>query len=271
MVEAIDRLGIPLLDDDGAPRFDDAYNVDLVGRLLGAIADTATIAVVALIGRHVGGRHAGLLAAFLYSTLVLAIQHTHFLGSEPVLGLASALMVLAMLRVHHGADVRRAASTGLVAGLAVGATLAAKMTGVGLALVPFGLCAALLVRYRRRADVARLAAVAVGALVSFRVLCPAAFNGLGLGPKQQFWDDLRSQREYAAGDSPPSMQWADRTPLVDGTRWLVPVHGRTRRVPRCGARCRAPHTPSAPARAMGAGGRRCLARRALRVRVPRRR
>jgi len=221
VVDALDRLGIPLLDDDGAPRFDDGYGVDLVGRLLGVVADTATIAVVALIGRRLGGRRAGIFSAYFAATSVLAIQHAHFFGSEPVLGLASALTVLAMLRLDRGPGVRAACRTGLVTGLAAGATLAAKLTGAGLVLVPFALCAGLAVRHRRRADVVRLVAVAVGTAIAFRVLYPPAFRGLGLWPNPQFLDDLRAQRAASAADLPPSAQWADRFPLYDGTRWLV--------------------------------------------------
>jgi hypothetical protein len=221
VVDAIDALGVPLLDDTGAPRFDAGYGVDLVGRLLGALTDTATIAVVALIGRRVGGRRVGLAAAFIYAGLVLALQHAHFLGSEPVLALTSALTVMATLHMDRGPDVRGAVRTGVVAGLAAGATLAAKMTGVGLALVPIALCAVLAVKNRRRADVARLGALAVGAFVAFRVLCPPAFNGLGLLPHKHFFDDLRAQRRYAAADLPPNLQWADRARFYDGTRWLL--------------------------------------------------
>ena len=88
-------IGIPLIDDAGAPRFDAGYSVDLVGRLIGALFDTVTIVVIALIGRRIGGRTAGVAAAGLYAMSVLAIQHAHFLGSEPLLGLACALTVLA--------------------------------------------------------------------------------------------------------------------------------------------------------------------------------
>ncbi|MGH9136583.1 MAG: DUF2298 domain-containing protein, partial [Acidimicrobiales bacterium] len=220
VVDVVDRLGVPLIDGSGLPRFDDGYNVDLVGRLLGAIFDTATIAVVAVIGRRLAGRRVGLAAAFAYAMLVLAIQHAHFFGSEPLLALTAALTVLATLRIDRGGDVRRAATTGLVAGLTAGAMVAVKLSGAGLALVPFGLGIVLVVQRRRRADVARLAAIAIGAVVTFRVLCPPAFNGLGLGPNRQFWDDVRRQRELAAADQPPSIQWADRLPLFDATRWL---------------------------------------------------
>ena len=49
------------------------------------------------------------------------------------------------------------------------------------------------------------------------------------------------------------MQWADRIPLLERLTLAVPVHDRTRRVRRCGARCGGvPRPPSAPARAMGA-------------------
>ncbi|HEU5152176.1 MAG TPA: DUF2298 domain-containing protein [Iamia sp.] len=221
VVDVLDAAGLPLLDDGGAPRFDDRYQVDLVGRLLGALADTLTIVVVGLAGRRLGGRWVGLGAAALFALSVLAIQHAHFFGSEPVLGLASALTIWATLALDRGDRVGPAVATGLLAGAAAGATVAVKLSGSGVALVPLLAGVALLVARRRPADVARLAAVAVGAAVAFRVLCPAAFEGLGILPTGPFWADVERSREVAAMDLPPALQWAGRIPVLDAGRHLV--------------------------------------------------
>src|SRR5690606_18341436 len=111
VVDVLDAAGIPLLDDAGQPRFDDAYQVDLIGRLLGALADTLTVVVVALIGRRLGRRQ-GVVAAFLAATSVLAIQHAHFMGSEPYVGLTAALTVLAALHLDRGRSRRAAVRSG---------------------------------------------------------------------------------------------------------------------------------------------------------------
>jgi YYY domain-containing protein len=221
VVSTADRLGVPLLDEAGAPRFDDRYQVDLVGRLLGALADVLAIVVVALIGRRLGGDAAGVLAALAASCSVLAIQHAHFLGSEPFVGLAAALTVWACLRLDRGAGRRAAVRTGVPVGLAAGALVAMKFTGLGLALVPVGLCGWLAVSRRRPADAVRLVVVALGMAVGFRVLNPGAFDGLGLGLNAQFWEDQRRATELAMADLPPAITWAGRVPVLTPLDWLL--------------------------------------------------
>jgi YYY domain-containing protein len=222
VVHAIDALGVPLLDDEGAPRFDDGYEVDLVGRLLGALLDTITIVVVALIGRRVGGRVAGLAAAAFFATCVLAIQHTHFLGAEPALGLAAAAMVLAAVHLDRSASVRRAVGSGALVGLAGGAAIAAKLSAAPLVAVPLIGCIALAWTHRRRADLVRVAVLAVSVVVAFRVLHPAAFRGLGMMPSRAFLDDLgRLRAQFGGADVPPSIQWADRSYVAQSIEWMV--------------------------------------------------
>ena len=216
----LDWLGIPLIDGGGAPRFDDGYGVDLVGRMLGAVFDTVTIVVIALIGRRLAGRMAGVIAAGLYAICVLAIQLAHFLGAEPLLGLGCALTVLATLRLDRGASVRRAVLTGAGVGCAAGLAIAAKLTAVGLVAVPFVACLALLVQHCRRSDVVRLAAIAAATALTFRVLDPAAFSGLGWRLSKPFRDDLRLAKELSTSTTPPSFQWADRTPVLQPLVWL---------------------------------------------------
>jgi YYY domain-containing protein len=221
IVNVIDFLGIPLLTADGAPRFDDAWNVDLVGRLLGAVADSAAVVVIAVIGRRLGGRLVGLAAAAFHALSVMAIQQAHVLGAEPWLVLAAAVCVLLTLRIDRAGNPRRAAVTGAVAGLAAGATLAVKASGAGIAVIPIAGCAWLAASRRRRADWLRLAACLLGAVVAFRVLNPAAFDGLGVMPSDGFWGDLRRQRELTRSNQPWLMRWAGTIPIVEALRWIV--------------------------------------------------
>lgn len=220
-VHALDAVGVPLLDEDGAARFDDGYQVDLVGRLLGAIVDTAAVVVVARIARRVRGDAAGLLAAALAGSAVLALGHTRILGAEPWLHLTAALVVLATLRLADDGPRRALVARGLLAGLAAGALVAAKLSGAGLATVPFLAAGALLARRRGRDDLWRLVAVGVGSALAFRVLQPAAFDGLGLGPSATFWEDQRRARELTGLDLPPAIQWSARIPVLEPLRWLL--------------------------------------------------
>ncbi len=220
VAHAIDALGVNLIDSGGQPRFDDAYQVDLVGRLLGALLDGATIVLVGLIGRRLGGRRAGIAGAALYATCVLAIQHAHFLGAEPLVGLASALTVWAMLRMDRSADVGLALRDGAVVGAAAGLAVAAKLTGAGVAIVPFLLCAWLVYRHRRRADLARLLTIALAAILTFRVANPGAFQGLSWALKPEFVADFKQSLRVPDADMPPAVQWANRVVVIDALRWL---------------------------------------------------
>lgn len=220
VAHVIDAIGVNLIDEAGGARFDDAYQVDLIGRLLGALIDTMTIVVVGLIGSRLGGRRAGLAGAALYATCVLAIQHTHFLGAEPLVGLASALTVLATLRLDRSSDVAAAVRGGVLAGMAAGLAVAAKLTGVGAGIVPVLLCAVLVVRHRRRADLARALSVCLAAIIAFRVANPAAFDGLGWALKQKFVDDFWISVRVGEVDWPPAVQWANRIVVIDALRWL---------------------------------------------------
>ena len=220
VAEAFDAVGVNLIDGDGKARFDDGYQVDLIGRLLGAFLDATTIVVVGLIGRRLGGRCAGLSGAALYATCVMAIQHAHFLGAEPLVGLASALTVLATLRLDRSANVTTAVRGGALVGAAAGLAVGAKLTGVAVAAVPLMLCAVLAYRHRRRADLARVLSVALAAILTFRVVNPGAFQGLSWSLKQQFLDDFWASVRVADLDMPPAVQWANRIVVIDALRWL---------------------------------------------------
>ena len=220
IADIIDSVGVNLIDDEGAVRFDDAYEVDLVGRLLGSLLDAATIVVVGLIGCRLAGRRAGVAGAALYATCVLAIQNAHFLGAEPLVGFASALTVLATLRMDRSSDLGAAVRGGALAGAAAGLAVAAKLTGVAVGAVPLLLCAWLVYGHRRRADLARLLAVALAAIVMFRVANPGAFQGLGWSLKQRFVDDFWISVRIGEVDWPPAVQWANRLVVIDALRWL---------------------------------------------------
>ncbi len=218
LVEGLDRIGVDLLDDDGAARFDAEYRANLVGRLLTALADTATIVVVGLIGWVVAGRRVALFGAGAYALAVLPIQQAHFLGADSFTTMFVAAAVLAAL-LH----VRRGGVAWLLAaGALAGAATACRLQAAVILVV---VVVAALVRARAAAgSVGRAVAGILGAgalaVVVFRVANPYAFDGWGLN--QQWLDDLRRLRDLQAGaDVPPSIQWVGRTPLVYPMQQLV--------------------------------------------------
>ncbi len=99
--------------------------------------------------------------------------------------------------------------------------MAAKSTAIGLVAVPAIGCVALLIRSRRSSDAVRLASLGLGAFVSYRVLNPGAFGGLGLWPSAAFRADLERARALGESSAPPSFQWVGRVPIVQPLVWLT--------------------------------------------------
>lgn len=232
VVGGLDRLGIPLLDDDGRPTFDAAYESLYVGRAISALIDVLTIALVFELGRVVRGRWVGLAAALLYACCATAIQYAHFYVTDPMLTLATAAALVAAVHVARGRGrvvlALGAAAAGWagackVSGLAVLAILAgAAVIARGPAIVaawrePEDPAARLPVRAWRAAS-----PLAVDALLAFwcsflvfRVLQPYAFDGL-LGLDPRWTDTIRNLSKLQDGaDFPPNVQWADRVPVLE--------------------------------------------------------
>jgi YYY domain-containing protein len=250
VVAGLDRLGVDLLDARGAPRFDGGYGDVLVGRLLSALLDTLTTLAVFELARLAGGRRAGLAAAAVWATCVLAIQHAHFFVVEPMLVLATAL---ALVAAAHA--VRRDARGWLaLGGVAAGLAGASKVSGLAVGAVVLAAAAvhrapALAGAWRtgrgpgpgpgrgegdRRAAARAVAGAPAGravavdvlvvaglALLVFRILQPYAFAGwFGFDPR--WLDALRElARMQDGGDVPPNVQWAARVPVLEPLGHLV--------------------------------------------------
>lgn len=101
----------------------------LPGRALSALADTATVGAVLVLGVRLFGRRAGLLAGGFTAFSVLLIQLAHFYTVEALLTLLSTLAVGAMVWVARGGGMRASALAGALTGLA----LAVKVSVLPLA------------------------------------------------------------------------------------------------------------------------------------------
>ncbi|MEZ5137391.1 MAG: phospholipid carrier-dependent glycosyltransferase [Acidimicrobiales bacterium] len=227
VVVALDRAGLDLLDDDGAPTFDAGYELVLVGRFLSAVLDLGTVLVAFELGRVLRGRATGLASAFAYACCVLAVQQAHFFVVDPMLTFATALALLAAVHVARGRGRWTLAAGGVAAGVAgaskvgglsvlavlVAATAVASADGLGAALrrhTPWR------ARARALAPFVAGSAIAVGAAATtFRLLQPYAFVGLvRLDPRwTRILDDLARLQDGA--DLPPNIQWAGRVPVLE--------------------------------------------------------
>ena len=94
------------------------------GRVLSALADTATVFMVWLLGSRLYGRREGLLASALAALAVLHIQLSHFFTVDTFLALFCVAAVYFMLRVAAEGRYRDSA----LAGVFVGAALATKVS-----------------------------------------------------------------------------------------------------------------------------------------------
>jgi len=232
VVGTLDRLGVPLLDDEGNPTFDAGYESLYVGRAVSALVDVFTIALVFELGRAVRGRWVGLAGALAYACCATAIQYAHFYVTDPMLTLATAAALVAAVHVAKG----RGRAVLALGAAAAGWAGASKVSGLSVLLVVAGGAAiarapAIVAAWREPDDpgarppvrawrsaspLAADALLAAGAaFLAFRVLQPYAFDGLvRLDPR--WTETLRRLSELQDGaDFPPNVQWANRVPVLE--------------------------------------------------------
>jgi hypothetical protein len=184
-----------------------------VGRLISATADSATVLVVFFLVRSAwDGFLAALVAAFLYASIPLAIQHANFYVVDSTATLFGALTMLAALSVARKGGSGRAA----LMGVALAAAIACKISMALFAIVvPLALAirtARLAGDYRKKAaSIAREAASAVSAaLIGVLILNPSAFGGpLEPWPNPIFIKQVRELTALAnlQSDLPHAWQW----------------------------------------------------------------
>ena len=90
-----------------------------VGRTLSALADVGTVLMVFVLGRHLYGRNAGLLAAGLTALAVIHVQHSHFYRPETFTVLLTLACIWATLRMVEKRRLRDSALLGLMLGVAL--------------------------------------------------------------------------------------------------------------------------------------------------------
>ncbi len=181
----------------------------LAGRLLAAFADTATTALVFLLGRRLFGSAAGLLAAALTAFAVVAVQLAHFYRPEPFVLLLAPLAFWWMLNALD----RNRLSDHAVLGVVIGATFAFRGSSLPM-LAPVALTYLTLAWRQRAMDepaalafqrIARPAALAASAgILTFFILQPYAILDY-----RQYLGDLAGQVNLVgnAGSVPFTLQY----------------------------------------------------------------
>ncbi|HEV2067798.1 MAG TPA: DUF2298 domain-containing protein, partial [Thermomicrobiales bacterium] len=216
-------------------------NAHLPGRWLSAPVDVGSVLVTYWIGRHLFGRAVALLAAFLLSFTALNIQAAHFFTSDAMGAFFATATFGCVVAGWHRRSFALFALAGVAAGLAAASKPNLLLTFGFLALpvletIRLSGWRAILPSWTRLfGDTARpspfpvlFASILAGfvAIWTFRIAQPYAFAGpsawsFRLNPQWQadlaFW---RSAQEGII-DLPPSIQWAERTPVVFVLEHLV--------------------------------------------------
>jgi len=211
-----------LLDKDVYGAFHEA------GRSVSAIFDLLGIVLVYFIGRRLFGVFAGLLAATLLSFTALNIQLSHFSTFDAI---ATTLVVATFyfaLRANDSEHVLDFAAIGLCGGLAVASKLSA-LPILAVAILPLaermrlhGWKSIFFRQGDRTGSIPALLGTVVAlffAALAFRIAQPYAFAGPHLWNLRfdpHWLDDVRywNEQQKGLGNAPPSIQWADRAPIL---------------------------------------------------------
>ena len=182
----------------------------LYGRLLSALAGTATVALVYAAGRRLGGRALGLLAALLLAANFLHVRDSHVLKDEILLpvGVLASLWTLARWVERPGPG------RAVLAGLAIGLATALMYSGI-LLVAPAYLAAVLASPRRGLARLlphTQLALVGLAAALAFLATCPFLLLD---------FENTRSTAAFATAviyGTPPEARPGPTAGWVDGAR-----------------------------------------------------
>lgn len=190
----------------------DTYDgIPTVGRLLAALCDIITLLVVYKMGRTVGKNVlTGLIALFLYATMVLAIQLSHFYTVDPFANLFTSLTLLWILEKKHA--VLLATALGIAMSAKISSALLLPIVGLSYAFQFPWRGPTKIVWKRRAAYCVSAIILVVTTILTLRFAYPYLFtNGLILNPKVVAnWKELRSF-EGVFVMFPPALQWIHTT------------------------------------------------------------
>ena len=192
--------------------------MNLVGRFLSALFDTASIGLCFLLGRRVYNVTAGVIAAAGYAVTALAVQQSHYYVVDPILTFFVLATLLLCLRSQQEGRKSDALLTGILFGCAMATKVSAAPLGLAVLLaqaVPAWQARRLRDAMQRQALLSsRLDGVllaALGAVAAFLLCEPYA-----LLDWTQFRHDLTEQSAMVRGvaDLPYTRQYAATVPYL---------------------------------------------------------
>lgn len=113
-------------------RMTDYWNIHMVGRIMSALFDLFTCAMVFFIGRRLFGAKAGLFAALMYALAVLPIQQSHFMTVD---AFGNVPIVIAFWFTLNIAEGKRGRWAYLFAGMALGLAVASRINFAAFAAI----------------------------------------------------------------------------------------------------------------------------------------
>ncbi len=91
--------------------------INIVGRYISAIADTATVLLLFLIGKKLFSKKIGLLASFLYAVFVFPIQLAHYYAVDSLLTFFIVATLLQLLNFYTKPSIKNSLFVGVLFGL----------------------------------------------------------------------------------------------------------------------------------------------------------
>ena len=205
----------------------DIQDMRVPGRVLSALADVGTVALVYLLGASIWSRRSGLLAAALVALAVIHIQLSHFFAVDTFLALFSTATVFFLIRVARRGRTMDSALAGLFLGLAlatkisVAPMLAAYLVAhfmYAFALTPSDDARHAMLIDRVLDAIKGAAFGGLAAIAVFLVTQPYAILDWG-----RFYADVVEQSEMVRRirDYPYTRQYVDTTPYIYQIRQIV--------------------------------------------------
>lgn len=198
------------------PSYSGYPGILVVGRMLSALFDTFTVAMVYLFGKKLRDKRLGLLAGFIYAISVFPIQNAHFFIVDPFLNFWLVANLLVATYAVEKPTFKRMALMGALCGLAA----ATKFTGILSVSIPLIVLLISFVQHLRghtlnAKEFMRLAGLGVSVLTAavlmFFITQPYVLLNLAT-----FWDKISLQLTMNSNPSifPYTIQFINTTPYL---------------------------------------------------------
>lgn len=192
---------------------DSYFSLPLVGRSISAVLDTVIVILVFLVARFIfSSWKSGMLSAFVYASLVIPIQLSHFFAVDTFLVSFLLLALYLLLRLSQNTSQRWLS---VVGGASFALALASKVSAI--AFTPFFVLL-LLIKKRDvgwKTVVINLFLFGLSSLITFRLAAPYYFINL-IHPNPKIIANLNTLKSLEKKEVmfPPSVQWFETKPLT---------------------------------------------------------